>query len=248
MNTKDPSGKLARWALELSEYDMEVVFRRGTENEAPDALSRMFEDTELAHQEFGALDDDVSDDWYDEKCQVLMDDPTAIEGYKYEAGKLYRRHYDPFQAIVEDDQQWRLVVHQNDRPIALKQVHDHPQAGHLDMDKTYARARTRFYGPGMHRDVGEYDRRCPVCLESKPIQHKPAGEMAPRAPMRPWEVVAADTMSFTRSKSGFMYLLVFEDSYTRWIECVPVRTANGKTVARAFAQTIINRWGAPRVF
>lgn len=57
MNTKDPSDKIARWALYLSGYDMEVVFRRGTENEAPDAISRMFEDTELAHQEFGALDE-----------------------------------------------------------------------------------------------------------------------------------------------------------------------------------------------
>jgi len=40
---KNPTGRLARWALELLEYDYEIVHRKGALHHVPDALSRMFE-------------------------------------------------------------------------------------------------------------------------------------------------------------------------------------------------------------
>jgi len=42
---KNPTGRLARWALELLEYDYEIVHRKGALHHVPDALSRMFEKT-----------------------------------------------------------------------------------------------------------------------------------------------------------------------------------------------------------
>ena len=39
-NLKNPTGRLARWALELLEFDYEVVYRKGSSNLVPDALSR----------------------------------------------------------------------------------------------------------------------------------------------------------------------------------------------------------------
>ena len=38
---KDPRNKFARWLLELEAYDYEVEYRRGTENDAADFLSRL---------------------------------------------------------------------------------------------------------------------------------------------------------------------------------------------------------------
>ena len=42
-NLKNPTGRLARWVLELLEYDYEIVYRKGSLNYAPDALSRTSE-------------------------------------------------------------------------------------------------------------------------------------------------------------------------------------------------------------
>ena len=39
-NLKNPTGRLARWALELLEYDYEIIYRKSSINYAPDALSR----------------------------------------------------------------------------------------------------------------------------------------------------------------------------------------------------------------
>ena len=41
MNAKVPTGRRARWVMELQQYDFEVIHRSGKENKNADALSRL---------------------------------------------------------------------------------------------------------------------------------------------------------------------------------------------------------------
>ncbi|XP_033228897.1 uncharacterized protein LOC117180509 [Belonocnema kinseyi] len=38
-----------------------------------------------------------------------------------------------------------------------------------------------------------------------------------------------------------------KDLFMKWIECIPIRTANGHTIHKAFIDLMVSRWGAPQV-
>ncbi|XP_023289217.1 uncharacterized protein K02A2.6-like [Orussus abietinus] len=48
-----------------------------------------------------------------------------------------------------------------------------------------------------------------------------------------------------RSKAGYAYLLVIQDTFSKWIECCPLRHANGKSISQSIREQVISRWGAP---
>ncbi|CAB0042571.1 unnamed protein product [Trichogramma brassicae] len=119
------------------------------------------------------------------------------------------------------------------------------EEGHLGAKKTYDRLACEYWWPGMWYAVEEYCNSCDVCQRYKVPQTGPKGLMTRRVVDRPWAVVAADMMEFPRSKNQNKYLLVFQDLFTRWIEIVPLRKANGVNVLRAFEELVLFRWETP---
>ena len=66
----NPSGRLAHWAMELSQWDFEVKYRKGTDNLMADALSR--QPTETC-----AFKRDPNEDWYQRRLRDVEKDPTG---------------------------------------------------------------------------------------------------------------------------------------------------------------------------
>ena len=73
--------------------------------------------------------------------------------------------------------------------------------------------------------------------------------MGKRLIEEPWTKVAADIMGLLPlSKEGEnQYILEFVDLFTKWVEIIPIKKANKKTIASEFHKRIISRWGTPRV-
>lgn len=138
---------------------------------------------------------------------------------------MYYRHPDPVkEKITQDDCAWKYVVPQEHRDRALSEAHDVAQAAHLGVEKTYARLLQQYFWPGMYVDTIRYVRQCDVCQTTKASQAKPVGHLGERIVESPWCVVAADIMGpLPKSTSGFSYLLVIQQLFTKWIELAPRR-------------------------
>lgn len=62
--------------------------------------------------------------------------------------------------MVDDLEQWKLVLSKASRLEIIREYHDTPQAGHGGVEKTYRRVAMRHYWPRMFRDVASYVRLC----------------------------------------------------------------------------------------
>ncbi|CAB0036585.1 unnamed protein product [Trichogramma brassicae] len=244
-NLKDPTGRLARWALEMQQWDFEVVHRRGRVHELPDALSRAYEYSEALGEAKIAGVAEVDE----EHAKLIVDveaNPRRWKDWRVENGQLYRYRYDALlDPITNCEEGWKLVVPKPLRERVMYDAHDITSSGHLGIEKTFDRVKRDYYWRGMYHDVFEYVRTCDACQRYKISQTGPQGLMGRRVIERPWSVIACDLMEFPASKSQNKYLIVFQDLFTRWIELKPVRRATGKAVASALEELVLFRWETP---
>ena len=244
-NLRNPSPRLARWALELQDVDLEIRYRRGAFNHVPDALSRIPEPL----PNLGAISPVEEDPWYHQKFAAVERTPAKFPDWRVENDRLYVHRVDPLKSEFEEwGEPWKLVLPKGRRREALRECHDHPTSGHPGVDRTVWRARRWYYWPGMYVDTRRYVKQCQVCQKVKPEQRKPPGLMGFRTPEDPWAVVATDIMGpLPTSTQGFKYLLIFEDVFTKWVEIVPLRSATAASVTKALRDRVLCRWGTPRV-
>lgn len=104
--------------------------------------------------------------WYLKKFAEVEENPEAHPGYCIRNDRFYRHFLDTTNPyIVEMTKPWKLCVPKAARKTVLQKNYDEPTAGHLGIAKTAADVATKYYWPGMFRDIARYIRSCPSCQQ-----------------------------------------------------------------------------------
>ncbi|XP_039211284.1 vomeronasal type-2 receptor 26-like [Crotalus tigris] len=107
----------------------------------------------------------------------------------------------------------RVIVLPAMRARVLGSLHE----GHPDIVRMKALPRSYLWWPGLDKDIETQVRSCEVCQETQP-------EM-PQAPMHHWETTqtawSCVHINFSGPFQGQVFLIVV-DSYSKWLEVVPV--------------------------
>lgn len=240
-NLKDPSSRLARWALRMQEYDFELVHRRGKLNVVADALSRFVESIEV--EENCEVDED-----YLNLRENIEKNPVKFPNFCVKNGIVYKHCVCRNDTgLVETE--WKVYVAASSRKKILKELHDDALGSHLGILKTYQRIKAQYYWPNMKTYVKNYVASCEKCQLNKhsnnPIK-VPMGVQKKNDGL--WDSISIDFVGpFPRSKKGNKYLLVIIDNFSKYCILKPIRNADAKTVVDVLENEVFLVYGVPSV-
>lgn len=233
-NLKDPTGRLARWALRLQVYDFELVHRKGSFNQVPDALSRNIGSVSI---------DQSGGEWYCNLKNNILKNPNDFPGFKCDEEGVYK-----YVSTSKNGFVWKQVVPENLRMEIIKKSHNPPTAAHGGMNKTLKRIKLRYFWPSMNKDTNNFVRACEICQTTKypniTLRHE-MGSM--KNPSKPWEMMSVDLMGpLPRSSKGNVYLIVITDIFTKFVMLKPLRTSS-TTLVNQFIEECFMLFSVPRV-
>ncbi|GFW13170.1 transposon Tf2-9 polyprotein [Trichonephila clavipes] len=169
MNLTSPTGRLARWALQIQSCNLKIDYFPGKCNFIADMLSRPeYRDEEICELKTIIIDFPTrtanelrTEQLKDLELKKIIDcfeNPNkgvdfanwTGRGYVMNQGVLYR--YSP-HAEVEEAQ---LVVPTHEREKILKLHHDASTAAHYGVDGTFSRISSKYYWTGMTKFIADY--------------------------------------------------------------------------------------------
>ncbi|UYV61724.1 hypothetical protein LAZ67_1006165, partial [Cordylochernes scorpioides] len=215
-NLKDPTGRLARWALKIQEYDFDIIHKSGKKHMDADGLSRgplpemdWVEDYERL---FLIQIINEEDEFIENVKKSLKGSKRAItQNFKEENGCLYKKNPNP------EGRAWLLVVPKKRRKEIMSEFHNHMLNGHLGVARTTYRLKNKYHWPSMLKDVSEFVKTCHLCQSRKGSNQSPSGLLQPIPPAKyPFERIGIDFVGpLPSTKRRRKWIIVLTDYYTR---------------------------------
>jgi len=260
---KEPTGRLARWALELQGYQFKIAYRSGALNRTADALSRAYEvlsmdcDSLPSRQDLSmaqAADPDLGQivqflrdgqlpmGSREQKIYVLRRGETSMLDSE---GCLYK-YVGNINCPWEDDgHNWRLWIPDKLKETCVLHFHSSNLGGHLGTSKTYRKLEKRVWWKTMRKDVFRFVQGCKKCQLAKSWKVHPMGIGKSPKVKGPWESLYVDLMGpYTRSSQQNRFLLVVVDNFTKWVEFFPLRNSTADKVVQKLWE-VCCKWGFP---
>lgn len=242
---KEPTGKLARWAVKLQQYSFELCHRKGKLNVVPDALSRI----PSVNGEVNTIQVDLMnvDKWYINMQENIVKFPNKYPGWKVEDEIIFK--YIPSNSpLTSNVVEWKTLIPKSQRKSVISLCHDSPICAHGGFQKTLTRIQDEYYWPKMRRDVMQYVRSCQVCNQQKSENKSRMGLMGNEKRVQyPWQIIAVDIMGpFPRSSRGNSYLLVVADWFSKFTLLLPMRKAIASTIVKFMENSVFLVYGVPQ--
>ncbi|KAJ8712243.1 hypothetical protein PYW07_005085 [Mythimna separata] len=266
LSLKTPSGRLARWAMKLQSFNLDIEYTPGKINVVADTMSRPVVD-DLKREVDGdacsicpvVIDlprrgpNEVRTAQLDdpEVCKIIRDfedvaSPDAAvrwadRGYYLTQGVLYRSDPDT------ESEEPQLVIPESLRAELMKELHDAPTAGHLGLERTLQKIKERYYFKNMRAYVANYIKSCEKCQKYKATNLKPAGLLQTPVQQQRFEVLAMDLFGpLPAGPNGEKWVFLVEDTASRWVEVFAMQDSTSESCARVLVEEVFMRYGVPR--
>src|SRR3954453_17077951 len=236
------SARQTRWSEFLQQFEYEIRYRPGRDNQVADSLSRRPDHTLAAiHQSSLNIDGELL-----ETIKAEYDNDSATKQI-ITNGHSYYKVTNAMIYTLDN----KLYVPSNDSIITriIAEHHDTPLNGHLGEHKTFDRVSRSYFWPGMRKAIRQHIQRCQSCQANKSSNQLPIGLLQPLdIPGKRWETVSMDLItSLPSTRRGHDAIIVFVDKFSKMVHyAATTTTCTAVDVARIFFDTVVKLHGIPQ--
>lgn len=225
-----------RYLQYISSFTKDIRHISGKDNSAADALSRVDAIAVPSTMDFELLSKAQQDD---PELQKLLADRTSSMNLELRTSSHANQQ---LYCNISETGRVRPYVPDKLRQQVLRSVHC---LSHPGVRTTRKMVADRYVWPSMNRDVARFVRSCNDCQRSKIHRHTSAALNEFDLPKSRFRHVHIDLVGPLPICNGNRYLLTMIDRYSRWPEAVPLPDMQAETVAKAFCECWVARFGVP---
>jgi len=223
-----------------------IIYRKGTDDSAADALSRLPVDSTTQLHTISvchpAWIDEVkasydTNNHAQKLIQKLQQQADPKRRFHLQDGLIYFRN----RIWLGGTPQLQLKM--------LRAFHDSTVGGHSGFPVTYRRVRLLFAWPKMKQQVHNYVQTCNTCQLAKPERINYPGLLEPLpVPEGAWHPITMDFIDGLPQSGKFNCILVIVDKFTRYAHFLPLQHPfTAAKVALSFIDNIYKLHGLPKV-
>jgi hypothetical protein len=166
MSIKDPTGKLARWSIYLSQFDFEIIHKKGKTHSNADYLSRPNEHAFIIKHDPSCKDLDP----YEDAALVyyLRHKKHRDGSSRKQVNRVIKRarNLDMVEETIkiEKEGKWLTIPTPEKRHEIIDKAH--ASAAHFGIISTLNKIKEDYWWPKLARDVEEFVKNCDTCIRN----------------------------------------------------------------------------------
>jgi len=243
--------RLRRWIMQLSPYNFTVIYRKGSDNEIADALSRNpFYDPDnqelpllvnIIDTESSRIRREQEKDNFCAKTRERLMNGENWNGFFIDEDKVLKR-----KCIQEEVEYVQVVVPKSCVLDLLKAYHESELGAHFGMNKTFKRMKVKYFWPGMKGQIFNYVRSCDACQRTKADRKKTVGFFSRFGKSQPWERVGLDFIGpLPKDIDENEFIIVCCDYLTKFVIAQAVKECTTRSVINFLKNKVLSVFETP---
>lgn len=213
--------RIARWGLELENYNYKIEHRPNQKMRHVDSLSRIPSDVNVI--EPNSLEHILAvEQGRDHNIvvlrQTLEDEPAESTKFALIDGLVYKKNDDNLLFYVPSVMESNIIRA------------NHDDFGHFGVDKVHDLITKAYWFPHIKKKVSEHIKNCLKCVQFSPNSGKVEGDLhsIPKGEL-PFDTIHIDHLGpLSTTTQKFKHILVIVDGFTKFVKLYPVRTTSSK--------------------
>lgn len=219
-----------------------VVYKKGKENIAADALSR------VGHLMALQAVSEATPLWIQEVLNSYYTDPEAQSLLQSLAIKSPdERGFYLEQGVIKKDNHIWVANNSALRTKVILALHSSPIGGHSGIHSTYHKVKHLFHWKGLKQQVEDFVKQCVVCQQAKHEHCHPPGLLQPLPiPEGAWQDISLDFIEGLPISEGSNIILVIVDRFTKYAHYLPLKHPfTAHQVAKLLLDSVVKLHGIP---